>query len=132
MTAKIHLFPNMARAASNSHIAPPQLLLAFAPLHRVAMGVALAVACGGLLSLSTLILVVRGTHSVNLDLLGQFLWGYRTSVDGIFIGLLWGALVGFAFGYSFALLRNLILWLWMASVRSRAEMDHYSDFLDHM
>ena len=96
------------------------------------MGVALAVVCGGLLSLSTLVLVVRGTHSIDLDLLGQFLWGYRLSVSGIFIGLLWGALVGFAFGYSFALLRNFVLWLWTTSVTSRAEMDHYSDFLDHM
>jgi hypothetical protein len=76
------------------------------PLASLAMGVALRVVCGGLLGLATLDLVLRGANQFNLHLLNQFLWGYRVSLGGIFIGLFWGAGVGFARGYGFALARN--------------------------
>jgi len=96
------------------------------------MGVALAVVCGGLLALATLVLVVRGPEELNLNLLNQFLWGYRVSVGGIFIGLVWGAGVGFALGYGFALAHNTAVWIWLTVVRSKAEIEQYSDFLDHL
>jgi hypothetical protein len=96
------------------------------------MGVAWGVVCGGLLALATLVLVLRGPDQLNLDLLNQFLWGYRVSVGGIFIGLIWGAGVGFALGYGFALAHNTAVWIWLTVVRSKAEMEQYSDFLDHL
>jgi hypothetical protein len=40
--------------------------------------------------------------------------------------------VGFVLGYGFALIRNAALWIWLTTVRSRAEMEQYSDFLDRM
>jgi hypothetical protein len=113
---------------------PSDLLQAFAPLHRLAMGVAWAVVLGGLMTVVTLVLVLRGTDDTRTfgSLLGQFLMGYSVSWTGILVGLLWGLGLGFVLGYGFALVRNAAVWLWLTVIRSRAEMDQYSDFLDHL
>jgi len=108
------------------------LLRAFAPLHRTAMGVAWGVVCGGLLALATLAPVIRGVDFLSFGLLSQFLWGYSVSWSGVLIGVLWGFGVGFALGYGFALIRNAAVWLWLTIIRSRAEMEQYSDLLDHL
>lgn len=113
---------------------PSPLLLAFAPMHRTAMGAAFGVVFGGVLFLMTMALVIKGGYPVgpNLSLLGQFFFGYTVTFAGAFVGLLWGFGVGFLLGWGFAVIRNLIVWSWLVLVRSRAEMDEYGDFLDHM
>lgn len=113
---------------------PSPLLLAFAPLHRLALGVAVGIVVSALLFLMTLGLVVKGGYPVgpNLALLGQYFFGYTVTFPGAFVGLFWGFVTGFLCGYGFALLRNLCVWLWLTLIRSRAEMDQYGDFLDHM
>lgn len=113
---------------------PSALLLAFTPLNRFAMGVAWGVILGGLIFLMTVVLLVRDGYPIgpNLSLLGQLLFGYHVTWWGAAFGLLWGFGIGFALGWGFALTRNLIVWLWLAMVRSRAEMDQYADFLDHL
>src|SRR5271167_3968253 len=108
------------------------LLRAFAPMHRTALGVACGVVGGGLLALASLVLVLRGKDILSLVLLAQFFPGYSVSWPGIFIGLLWGFGVGFVLGYGFAFTRNAAVWIWLTVIRSRAEMDQYSDFLDHL
>jgi hypothetical protein len=108
------------------------LLRAFAPLHRTAMGIACGVVCGGLLAVATLVPVLKGIDFLSFGLLAQFFWGYSVSWPGVFIGLLWGFGVGFALGYGFALVRNAVVWIWLTVIRSRAEMDQYSDLLDHL
>lgn len=127
MTVRTHSLSSPKPSTTDDFAWAP--LLTFAP---VAMGVALGVVCGGLLALATLDLVLRGSDQLNLALLNQFLWGYHVSVGGIFIGLCWGAAVGFVLGYGFALAHNLAVWIWLTVVRSKAEMAHYSDFLDHL
>jgi hypothetical protein len=111
---------------------PDPLLRAFAPLHRAAMGIAWGTVGGGLLALASLVLVLRRKDILSLGLLGQFFPGYSVSWRGVFIGLLWGFGMGFALGYGFALVRNAAVWVWLTVIRSRAEMDQYSDFLDHL
>jgi hypothetical protein len=111
---------------------PDPLLRAFGPLHRTAMGIAWGVVGGGLLALASLALVLQGKDTLSLGLLGQFFPGYSVSWRGVFIGLLWGFGMGFVLGYGFALVRNAAVWLWLTVIRSRAEMDQYSDFLDHL
>lgn len=110
------------------------LLRTIAPLHRVAMGIAAGVVMSSLLAIITIVLLLRRTDEAITagSLLGQFLWGYSVSVAGILIGLVWGFVVGFVMGYGFALARNAALWLWLTLIRSRAEMEQYSDFLDHL
>ena len=129
MTVRIHSLSSNPKLSTTDDLAWARLLRTFAP---VAMGVAWGVVCGGLLALATLVLVLRGPDQLNLNLLNQFLWRYRVSVGGIFIGLFWGAGVGFALGYGFALAHNTAIWIWLTVVRSKAEMDQYSDFLDHL
>jgi hypothetical protein len=113
---------------------PSPLLLAFAPLHRVALGVACGAVLGGLIFLMTLALLIKGGYPVgpNLELLGQFFFGYHVTFSGAFIGLAWGFMAGFLLGWGFAFARNAAVWLWLTIVRSRAEMEQYGDFLDHM
>jgi hypothetical protein len=98
------------------------------------MGIASGVVTSGLLTITSLVLVLRGTDEARTagSLVGQFLWGYSVSWSGVLIGLLWGFAVGFVLGYGFALVRNSAVWLWLTVIRSRAEMDQYSDFLDHL
>jgi uncharacterized membrane protein YedE/YeeE len=110
-----------------------RLLLAFAPIHRRALGVACGLVLGGLLSIATLVLVPRRhDRDFSLDLLGQFFKGYSVSWQGVFVGFLWGMAVGFIFGWSLALIRNAAVWIWLTVIRSRAEMSEYSDLLDHL
>ncbi len=113
---------------------PSPLLLAFAPMHRTAMGVACGVVCGGLLFVMTMALLLKGGYPIgpNLALLGNYFFGYTVTIPGAFIGLLWGFGFGFLLGWGFAVARNLVVWAWLTLVRSRAEMDEYGDFLDHM
>jgi hypothetical protein len=119
--------------AEEQSAAERRLLLAFAPLHRSALGEACGIVCGVALAAATLFLVLRGGHrEPNLGLLSEFFWGYSISWRGVFIGLFWGWATGFSIGWSFAVLRNTVVWIWLTVIRSRAEMDEYSDFLDHL
>lgn len=113
---------------------PSSILLAFAPIHRLAMGIAGGVVCGALLFLLTMILVVKGGYPVGptMSLLGHFLFGYEVTFVGAFIGLAWGFGFGFVLGYGFAVVRNIAVWLWLTVIRSEAEMEQYGDFLDHI
>ena len=121
-----------AKLDKNQVVASP-LLLAFAPIHRRALGVACGLVLGGLLSIATLILVLqRHDRAFGLNLLGQFFRGYSVSWQGVFVGFLWGIAVGFIFGWSLALIRNACVWIWLTVIRSRAEMSEYSDLLDHL
>lgn len=110
------------------------LLLAFAPLHRMALGVASGTVMGGLIFAATLFLVVKGGYPVgpNLALLGEFMYGYTVTLAGALIGSIWGFGIGFFIGWMFAVAHNVAIWLWLIVIRSQAEMDQYGDFLDHM
>ena len=119
--------------AQENHIVTSPLLLAFAPIHRRALGVAAGLVLGGFLSLITLVAVIRGGEAAHgLSLLSQFFWGYSVSWAGILVVFLWGFGLGFISGWSLALLRNAMVWIWLTAIRSRAEMNEYSDFLDHL
>jgi hypothetical protein len=111
-----------------------ELLLAFAPLHRMALGVASGVVMGGMIFLATVALLLKGGYPIgpNLALLGEYMFGYSVTVAGAFIGLAWGFGIGFFLGWGFAVAHNVTIWLWLTVIRSRAEMDQYGDFLDHM
>jgi hypothetical protein len=109
------------------------LLLAFAPIHRRALGIAAGVVLGGFLSMLTSVAVLRGGEAANaLSLLSQFFWGYSVSWSGVLVVFLWGFGLGFIAGWSMALFRNAMVWVWLTAIRSRAEMNEYSDFLDHL
>ena len=113
---------------------PSPLLLAFARLHGHALGAATGVLMGAGLFLVTIFLVWKGGPAVGptLGLLRHFFFGYTVTAAGAWIGLLWGFAAGYVLGWGVAVLHNLVVWSWLTIVRSRAEMEQYGDFLDHL
>jgi hypothetical protein len=96
----------------------------FLKLDRVAFGVSLGAVTGLALFLATLILVIKGGDVVgpNLRLLGEYLPGYRVTASGSVLGLIYGSLTGFIGGWLFALLRNAMMFIYMAAIHRRAEL----------
>jgi hypothetical protein len=123
-----------AMAQTNETKLPRAVLLAFAPLHRLAMGVAVGVVLGGLIFATTTALLLKGGPVIgpNLGLLAEYFFGYSVTWRGAFVGLVWGTGIGFLSGWGFAVLRNFLVWAWLTVIRSRAEMEQYGDFLDHL
>ncbi len=87
----------------------------------VALGVAGGVVCGVLLSLATVVLVLKGGPVVgpNLALLGQYLPGYSVSLRASPLGTVYGGAVGFLAGWTFARVRNITTYLSLAVIRRR-------------
>lgn len=109
------------------------LALAFAPLHKAALGIATGTAAGLAVFLVTaahLLLAPEG--QTGLQLLGQYFAGYELSWTGALIGAAWGGFVGFVAGWFCAFTRNLIVAVWLLIVRARADMEATRDFLDHI
>jgi hypothetical protein len=107
--------------------------LAFAPLHKVAFGTAVAVAASVmLLGLTLAGLWLDPEGRFGLHLLSVYLYGYTVSPVGALVGGAWGAALGFVAGWFLAFCRNLVLAVWLLVVRARAELHANRDFLDHL
>jgi len=80
-------------------------------LNAMVQGVVCAFIGGLGLFAATLWLVLKGGDVVGprLSLLNQFFPGYEVTLLGSFIGMLYGALVGFVVGYSSAILYNWLV-----------------------
>ncbi|HKZ05957.1 MAG TPA: NAD(P)/FAD-dependent oxidoreductase [Methylomirabilota bacterium] len=104
----------------------------FPRIDSLALGAASGVVSGALLFLATLILVLKGGAVVGprLSLLAQFLPGYTVTVTGSLIGLAYGGLLGFLAGWSFAVIRNLMLFLSLSVLRRRAQRQLLKRFLE--
>lgn len=87
------------------------LLRAVTRLNANILGVVAGALAGSLLFLATLFLVLKGgTHvGQHLALLGQYFYGYRVSVGGAFIGLAYGAVVGYLAGYAIGWVYNRVV-----------------------
>jgi hypothetical protein len=92
-------------------------------LDRTAFGLATGALAGIGLFAATLILVLKGGPAVgpNLRLLGNFFPGYQVTLGGSFIGLAYGFVTGFVGGWSFALLRNASVFLYITAIQRRVE-----------
>lgn len=105
----------------------------FAPMDKLAFGVAVGTAAGLLLFALTAADLLRDDGDrVPLVLLAQYFAGYRESWAGAAIALAWGLAVGFVVGWFTAFLRNLVLALWLVALRARADLAASRDFLDHI
>jgi hypothetical protein len=112
---------------------PPDLELAFEPLHKRAFGIACGLACGLSLFAATVVVLLRpDSPRPALMILREYFYGYTLSWEGAFIALGWGFVAGFAAGWFAAFMRNFVMAasLWLG--RSRAELDATRDFLDHI
>lgn len=106
----------------------------FSKLDPVAFGMAIGSVCGLILFLATLTLVLKGGEVVGptLWLLSQYLPGYTVTLWGSLTGLLYGTTLGFIAGWSFAFLRNTIVFIYLAFVRRGAEMRLMRRLLDYI
>ena len=109
------------------------LALAFAPVHKLALGVAVGLVVGLLVfALTAFHLILQPQNSIQLGLLAQYFYGYDLSWQGAAIGLAWGFLTGFVTGWFLAFVRNLVLTITVFALRTKAELEQTSDFLDHI
>jgi len=112
---------------------PRHATLAFAPLHKRALGIATGLTLGLAIFLVTLVEVVRGAGTTSpIILLREYFAGYSVSVVGAFIGLFWGVATGFVMGWFLAFSRNLVMAASIFWIRTRAELRANRDFLDHI
>lgn len=110
-----------------------RIVLAFAPLHKAAFGVAVGAVCGVALAVVTIAdLLLDPQRRVGLDLISQYLYGYTVSPAGVVIGFLWATVVGFVAGWFMAFTRNAMMALWVLYFRARADWIATGDFLDHI
>lgn len=111
---------------------PPPVALAFAPLHKRAFGVATGLAAGLTIFGVTMVEMLRSDAHSPLNLLGEYYTGYTVSLEGAFVGLLWGFATGFVMGWFVAFCRNLVVAASIFWIRTRAELRANRDFLDHI
>ena len=112
---------------------PERLMLAFAPLHKRALGTAVGLALGLVVfGLTVFHLLILADNPIGIGLLREYFYGYEVSWKGAFLGLFWGFVAGFAAGWFAAFLRNLVVATSVFVTRTRAELAATRDFLDHI
>lgn len=126
---------------------PRELRLAFAPLDKRALGIAVgAWAALGFFGVTVYHLVLdawllehveflssKKYSGDTLWLLAQYFRGYDpTTLGGAAIGGLWGLWTGFVMGWFLAFARNVFLAAWLFAVRTREQLAANREFLDHI
>ena len=76
-------------------------------LNKTAMGLAAGILWGCGVLFATVWIVMRGGEGEHLALLNRFYLGYRVTIPGAFIGLVYGFIDGFIGGWLLALLYNI-------------------------
>jgi hypothetical protein len=94
---------NVDQMSRETSLARP-LILTFAHLDPVALGVALGLVSVFWILFATVALLIRGGNVIgpNLALLSQYFIGYTVSWTGAIIGFSYTGIFGFLIGYSFA------------------------------
>lgn len=104
-----------------------------APMHKRALGVATGLtAAAGVFALTLFHIAVIPGDTPPLSLLSQYFYGYDVTMRGAAIGAGWAFVAGFVAGWFFAFVRNLVMAIWVFSMRVRAEFNQTRDFLDHI
>ena len=115
------------------HELESELDLAFAPLHKRCLGVAVGAALGLAVVAATLVHLARSPDEpYPLVLLEQYFYGFSVTPLGALVGGLWGFWFGFVLGWTFAFVRNLTLAATKVVFRARAELQQSRGFLDHI
>ena len=107
---------------------------AFAKLDRIALGLSIGTVAGMLLFLATLVIVLKGGPVVGptLGLLNQYFPGYTVTFSGSIVGFIYAFVSGFTVGWGFAMLRNIIVFLYTALIERRAERLLLRNFLEYV
>ncbi|MCA0374543.1 MAG: hypothetical protein LCH84_02665 [Gemmatimonadetes bacterium] len=110
-----------------------QLALAFAPLDKRALGLAMGITVALLVVVATVLSIVLDPQQrFPLYLLQNYFYGYALTWTGVVVGAWWGFVAGFAWGWFAAFARNLVLAVWLMTIRIRNDFSTSRDFLDHL
>ena len=111
----------------------PTFMRAFAPLHKLALGLAFGLTAGvGIFLITAFHVIARPVDGLPIYLLDQYFYGYRVTWLGAIIGFWWGFVAGFAAGWFLAFCRNFAVATWMFVIRTKASLQETTDFLDHI
>ena len=117
----------------NTSTSPHPATHAFARVHKTALGVAVGLVVGlGILAVTVFHVVLRPTNGPPIELLSQFFYGYTVSWGGAAVGLCWGFFAGFVAGWFAAFVHNLVTAITVLVFKTRGELEHTKDFLDHI
>jgi hypothetical protein len=106
---------------------------AFAPLDKLALGVAVGTVVGLVFfAVTAFHLVLRPDNAPRIQLLSEYFYGYEVSWWGAAVGLFWGFFTGFVAGWFVAFVRNLVTAITVFILKARGEMAQTKDFLDHI
>jgi hypothetical protein len=105
--ARVTVGPDIAARADEDEV----LLHAVRRINGKILGLTLGMVLGLVLFVATIWLVLKGGEVVgpHLSLLGQFFPGYRVTVGGSFLGLLYGFLTGYLAGWLVGAVYNAVL-----------------------
>ena len=127
----------MVKSSANSNekiaeLESEQIVQSLAKIDSLALGVALGTVFAGGIFLVTNLLILKGGEKIgpNLALLGQFFPAYSVTFGGSLLGLLYGFVSGFALGWIIAVIRNIIIRIYLQIINVRQKMAAVNDFLD--
>ena len=111
----------------------PAVRLAFAPVHKRSLGIALGTVTGaGVFALTAFHVIFSPVDAFDIRLLAQYFYRYDVSWTGACVGLFWGFMSGFVAGWFIAFVRNLMMAVRAFTFRTKAELAQTQDFLDHI
>jgi len=127
------VLPESGADAIERDLVEQHLALAFLPLHKRAIGIAVGATIGLVIfALTAFHVILQPDPALNIALLSQYFYGYSVSWQGALIGAFWGFVVGFVAGWFTAFGRNLIIATLLFVGRTREELRATRDFLDHI
>ena len=133
MTTQTPIQPGQVDETASEDALGAELDLAFSPLHKRCLGIAVGVVTGLAVFALTLVHLARSPEEpYPLILLEQYFVGYTVSFVGALVGMAWGFWIGFVVGWFFAFTRNVALTLTAFVFRARAELAENRGFLDHI
>jgi len=124
---------NMEEVAHRTNL-PGRVVLVLAYIDARALGVSLGILCGVWLFLLAFVPLWRGDSQAlrSVALLSQYFPGFRISYKGILVGVVYASIGGFAVGYLFASIRNLLVHFYIKFLRRRGEQEQARELLDHL
>jgi hypothetical protein len=127
--------PQISKDAAEIISDPTEKLIvqSLARLDGVALGVALGTLFGLIVFLATNILILKGGSEIgpNLALLSQYFIGYEVTFGGSLIGLAYGSLAGFVFGWLIAILRNIIVAIYLHLLKIKRNISAVNEYIDN-
>jgi len=119
--------------ATRDESLPSELAVICAPVHKLALGLAVGLTAGVLIFLVTVFhVLVQPSGGPDLALLSQYFYGYEVSAKGAAVGAFWASVSGFVAGWFLAFVRNLCVAIRVRYLSARAELVSTHDFLDHI